>query len=64
MLLKPGKSDRVYTPTKLAAIIDALSWRCLPCSSALGRVSPAELLSPDTCVSVPSWVDVSGAECP
>jgi hypothetical protein len=24
MLQKPGKSDRVYTPTKLAAIIDTV----------------------------------------
>lgn len=54
MLQKPGKSDRAYTPTKLAAIIDTVVARGVSPAQALAGVgvSPAELLSPDTRVSV------------
>jgi AraC-like DNA-binding protein len=54
MLQKPGKSDRVYTPTKLAKIIDALVADGVSPAQALAGVgvSSAELLSPDTRVSV------------
>jgi len=54
MLQKPGKSDRAYTPTKLAAIIDTVVAGGVSPAQALAGVgvSPAELLSPDTRVSV------------
>jgi hypothetical protein len=54
MLQKPGKSDRVYTPTKLAAIIDAVVAGGVSPTHALAGVgvSQAELLSPHTRVSV------------
>jgi AraC-like DNA-binding protein len=54
MLQKPGKSDRVYTPTKLAAIIDTVVAGGVSPTHALAGVgvSPAELLSPHTRVSV------------
>jgi AraC-like DNA-binding protein len=54
MLQKPGKSDRVYTQTKLAAIIDTVvAGGVSPAQALAGAgVSAAELLSPDTRVSV------------
>ena len=54
MLLKPGKSDRVHTQTKLAAIIDTVVAGGVSPTHALAGVgvSPAELLSPHTRVSV------------
>ena len=54
MLQKPGKSDHVFTPTKLAAIIDAVVAEGVSRTQALAGVgvSPAELLSPDTRVSL------------
>ena len=54
MVQKPGKSDRVYTPTKLAAIIDSVvAERVFPTHVSAGvGVSPEELLSPHTRVSV------------
>jgi AraC-like DNA-binding protein len=54
MLQKPGKSDRVYTPTKLAAIIDTVVAGGVSPTHALAGVgvSQAELLSPHTRVSV------------
>jgi AraC-like DNA-binding protein len=54
MLQKPGKSDRVYTQTKLAAIIDTVVAGGVSPAHALAGVgvSPAELLSPHTRVSV------------
>jgi AraC-like DNA-binding protein len=54
MLQKPGKSDRVYTPTKLAAIIDTVVAEGVAPTDALAGVgvSPEELLSPHTRVSV------------
>jgi hypothetical protein len=54
MLQKPGKSDRVYTPTKLAAIIDTVVAGGVSPAHALAGVgvSPADLLSPDTRVSL------------
>src|SRR6516165_3673080 len=54
MLQKPGKSDRVYAPTKLAKIIDTVVAGGVSPAQALAGVgvSPAELLSPDTRVSL------------
>jgi AraC-like DNA-binding protein len=54
MLHKPGNSDRVYAPTKLAAIIDTVVAEGVSPTDALAGVgvSPAELLSPHTRVSV------------
>ena len=54
MLQKPGKSDHVFTPTKLAAIIDTVVAGGVSPTHALAGVgvSPAELLSPDTRVSL------------
>jgi AraC-like DNA-binding protein len=54
MLQRPGKSDRVHTPTKLAKIIDTVVAEGVSPAQALAGVgvSPAELLSPDTRVSL------------
>ncbi len=54
MLQRPGKSDRVYTPTKLAAIVDAVVAEGVSPVHALAGVgvSLAELVSPDTRVSL------------
>jgi hypothetical protein len=53
-LQKPGRSDRVHTATKLAAVIDTVVAEGVSLAQALAgvRVSPAELLSPDTRVSL------------
>ncbi len=59
---KPGKSDRVYTATKLAAIIDTVVAGGVPPAEALAGVgvSPVELLSPDTRVSLQQVLTACG----
>jgi AraC-like DNA-binding protein len=54
VLQKPGRSDRVYTTTKLAAVIDTVvAGGASPAQALAGvRVSPAELHSPNTRVSL------------
>jgi Arabinose-binding domain of AraC transcription regulator, N-term len=51
---KPGPSDRVYPPTKLAAIVETLVADGVPVREALGEVGvgPEELHSPETLVSL------------
>ena len=59
---QPGKTDRVYTATKLAAIIDAVVAGGASEAEALAGVgvSPGELLSPDTRVSLQQVLTVCG----
>jgi AraC-like DNA-binding protein len=54
VLQKPGRSDRVYTATKLAAVIDTVvAGGASPAQALAGvRVSAAELHSPKTRVSL------------
>lgn len=54
MLQKPGKSDRVYAATKLAAVIDTvIAEGVSPAHALVGvGVSPEDLLSADTRVSL------------
>lgn len=51
---KPSASDKVYHPTKLAAIVDRLVAEGVPIEAALSGVgvTPAELHSPEALVSV------------
>ena len=51
---KPGPSDRVYPPTKLAAIVETLVADGVPVQEALSDVGvgPDELHSPETLVSL------------
>ncbi len=51
---KPGPSDRLYPPTKLAAIVETLAAEGVPVREALSDVGvgPDELHSPETLVSL------------
>ena len=53
-MTQPSISDKIYRPTKLAAIVDALSREGVSVDDALRDlgVKPGELHSPDTLVSL------------